>query len=292
MDLLQSIAGDIATTTGRQGVCRMLGSVAGGCINRAIRVAYGDERYFIKLNHRDALDMFAAEAQGLLELRRVKALYVPEPVCWGREDESAWLVLEDLDLGGPARPAALGRGLAALHRVTQPRFGWCMDNTIGSTPQINAERADWVDFWREQRLGYQLELAAAKGAGEPLASRGRLLLDFLPKLFETYRPRASLLHGDLWSGNYAYLTDGRPVIFDPAVYYGDREAELAMTELFGGFQREFYAAYEAAWPLAAGYRTRKKLYQLYHILNHFNLFGGSYLDRALTLTESLLTELR
>jgi len=167
-----------------------------------------------------------------------------------------------------------------------------MDNTIGSTPQINAERADWVDFWREQRLGYQLELAAAKGAGEPLASRGRLLLDFLPKLFETYRPRASLLHGDLWSGNYAYLTDGRPVIFDPAVYYGDREAELAMTELFGGFQREFYAAYEAAWPLAAGYRTRKKLYQLYHILNHFNLFGGSYLDRALTLTESLLTELR
>lgn len=292
MDLLQAIAEDLASATGRQARCQMLGAVGGGCINRAMRVSHGDNRYFVKLNSGERLDMFAAEAQGLLELRRAEALYAPEPVCWGRGGKAAWLVLEDLELGGPPRPSRLGEGLAALHRVTQPRFGWRLDNTIGSTAQKNTEQEDWLGFWREQRLGYQLELATVNGAGERLASRGQELLESFPKLFAEYRPEASLLHGDLWSGNYAYLGDGQPVIYDPAVYYGDREAELAMTELFGGFPHEFYAAYEAAWPLDAGYRVRRTLYQLYHVLNHFNLFGGAYLNQALSLTDGLLAELR
>ena len=141
-------------------------------------------------------------------------------------------------------------------------------------------------------MQFQLDLAERRGAAARLLSQGeRLLLD-LPVLFDSYQPVASLLHGDLWSGNYAYLPSGEPTLFDPAVYYGDREADLAMTELFGGFGADFYAAYNNAWPLDSGYRTRKTLYNLYHILNHFNMFGGGYLGQAQRMMDSLLSELR
>jgi len=182
----------------------------------------------------------------------------------------------------------LGRQLAALHRVTHTRFGWHRDNTIGSTPQINTQKNDWVTFYREQRLRYQLELAAENGYGGSLQRRGEQLLERLPAFFISYRPRPSLLHGDLWGGNHAALTDGTPVIFDPAVYYGDREADLAMTELFGGFGSGFYSAYRAAWPLDPGYRVRKDLYNLYHVLNHLNLFGGGYRGQAEQMVDRLL----
>jgi fructosamine-3-kinase len=135
-------------------------------------------------------------------------------------------------------------------------------------------------------------MAAANDAGARLVARGERLLEALPALLERHRPPASLLHGDLWSGNYAYTRDGEPAIFDPATYYGDRETDLAMTELFGGFPREFYAAYQSAWPLDAGYATRKRLYNLYHVLNHFNLFGGGYLAQAQGLIDGLLSEVR
>jgi fructosamine-3-kinase len=199
--------------------------------------------------------------------------------------------MEHLALGGPADPVALGEGLAAMHRISRNQYGWSRDNTIGSTPQQNSPTGDWIEFWRVQRLQYQLDLAAHNGAGGRLQSQGDRLLADLPALFDNYVPQASLLHGDLWSGNYAYTRAGEPAIFDPAVYYGDREADLAMTELFGGFGSDFYAAYENAWPLDSGYRVRKTLYNLYHILNHFNLFGGGYASQARGMMDSLLSEL-
>lgn len=295
MDLLQtihtSVAADIAAATGVIAACEPQGAVAGGCISQAMQVRYGDTTYFVKLNSADKLDMFAAEAAGLTELRRAEGLHIPAPLCWGEDGQSAWLVMEYLQLGGKPRPAALGEALAAMHRITQPRYGWARNNTIGSTIQLNPPGDDWADFWRTQRLQFQLDLAARNGAPSALICRGEILLEKIPALFTGYHPQASLLHGDLWCGNYACTKAGKPAIYDPAVYYGDRETDLAMTELFGGFEQSFYAAYVKAWPLDAGYKVRKELYNLYHILNHFNLFGGGYARQAQGMIDSLLCEL-
>ena len=175
-----------------------------------------------------------------------------------------------------------------MHKSTSKRFGWSRDNTIGATKQINQTKADWIDFWREHRLGFQLDLAKQKGISRSLTIKGEELLKELDRFFTGYVPEASLLHGDLWSGNIGYLENGEAVVFDPAVYYGDREADIAMTELFGGFPAEFYTAYNEAWPLDHGYRQRKSLYNLYHVLNHFNLFGGSYAIQAENMLYRLL----
>jgi len=235
--------------------------------------------------------MFAAEAEGLAEIARSATVRVPQPITWGSAEGHAFLVLEYLALGGGAADEALGRQLAAMHRVTAPRFGWHRDNTIGDTHQPNIQEAEWLTFWREHRLGFQLELAARNGAAG-LARRGEALLGRLDGLFPGYTPLPSLLHGDLWGGNYAVAEDGEPVIFDPATYYGDREADIAMTELFGGFAARFYAAYREAWPLDAGYATRRTLYNLYHVINHFNMFGGGYGGQAERMVDRLLAELR
>jgi fructosamine-3-kinase len=149
-----------------------------------------------------------------------------------------------------------------------------------------------VEFWRTQRLGFQLRLAAGNGYGGRLQTQGERLLTELPALLAGHTPPAALLHGDLWSGNYSVDVGGAPVIFDPALYYGDRETDLAMTELFGGFSPRFYQAYNDAYPLSEGYRLRKSLYNLYHVLNHLNLFGGGYLAQAEQLLGGLLRELR
>lgn len=291
MALWQEIARTISDTTGEAYSVREQRSVAGGCINSAYRIADGERRYFVKLNGADGLEMFEAEADGLREMLAANAIKVPEPVATGLADGQAYIVMENLDLGGSGSGERLGQELAALHRATQARFGWFRDNTIGSTLQTNTQSDDWIAFWREQRLGAQLQIAAAKGHNGALQRKGERLLAELPALFAGYAPPPSLLHGDLWSGNYAYTGGGAPVIFDPAVYYGDREADIAMTELFGGFGRDFYAAYNEAWPLDAGYAQRKTLYNLYHILNHLNLFGGGYGAQALGMIERLLAEL-
>jgi protein-ribulosamine 3-kinase len=290
MDVWQEIEQSLSAALGRAAHLKTPRAVGGGCINQAYRVKSSQGPFFIKLNSADALDMFTAEAEGLEELGQAESLRVPRPVCWGVAGRQAFLVLEHLELGGSGSPAALGEGLAALHRITADQFGWYRDNTIGSTPQPNHHSTDWVRFWSEQRLGFQLQLAASNSAGQRLQDRGARLIEALPALLGGRQPEASLLHGDLWSGNYAYTRAGEPTIFDPAVYYGDRETDLAMTELFGGFGREFYTAYQHAWPVAAGYATRKKLYNLYHVLNHFNLFGGGYLSQAQGLVDGLLSE--
>ncbi len=268
-------------------------AVSGGSINACYSVRDRDGRnLFLKLNEQDCADMFAAEFESLSELRSAAAVRVPEPIAHGATDDCAWLLLEHLALepGSPAAAARLGAELAAQHRRTAQLFGWRRDNRIGSTLQRNVQQREWLAFFRNYRLGFQLRLAAESGAGPELADRGARLLELLPRFFENHAPEPSLLHGDLWGGNWSMTAAGVPVIFDPAVYYGDRETDFAMTELFGGFPSQFRAAYEAAWPLAAGYRERRHVYNLYHVLNHLNLFGGAYLRQALALIDRLLTE--
>ncbi|BAV32405.1 hypothetical protein SCL_0081 [Sulfuricaulis limicola] len=285
-----AIAQHVAATTGTPFTIRSRQAVGGGCINSATVVQDGRQRYFVKLNDAARLSMFEAEAEGLEEIAQTRSVRVPLPLCAGMVDGSAYLVLEHLDLesAGTRSLERLGHELAQMHRATQKLFGWHRDNTIGSTPQINTPGADWVEFWREHRLGFQLRLAARHG--RDLLRQGERLMADLDHFFRSYRPAPSLLHGDLWGGNVG-ATGQQPVIFDPAVYYGDREADIAMTELFGGFSARFHRAYGEAWPLDDGYKVRKTLYNLYHILNHFNLFGGGYGSQAERMIDSLLSEL-
>lgn len=266
-------------------------AVGGGSINRSFELVAADgERYFLKLNRATLLDMFEAEREGLTELARARAVRVPEPIATGKAGDTAYLLMECLDIGGRdgAAAADLGERLARQHRMVRDEFGWHRDNTIGSTPQINTPARDWIDFLRDERLGYQLGLASDNGLDRAIVELGRELLGRLPEYFAGYTPAPSLLHGDLWGGNWAATTTGDPVIFDPAVYYGDREADIAMTMLFGGFGNGFYEAYEAAWPLDPGFRRRVDLYNLYHVLNHFNLFGGGYQRQAASMLDGLL----
>ena len=244
--------------------------VGGGCIHECFRVEIAGRTFFLKCNSQDQADNFAAEADGLGALRQA-GLRAPEPVSHGTAGGKAYLLLEFLSLRGEGDFAALGRMLAQAHRQPGPRFGWSRDNYIGATPQKNEWCDDWAVFWRERRLKPQVELAKRNGFDPPVQNVFDLLAG--------HQPQPSLLHGDLWSGNAGFSKAG-PVVFDPAVYYGDREADLAMTELFGGFPREFYEAYEEAYPLDAGYRQRQPLYNLYHLLNHLNLFGAGYLSQV------------
>ena len=230
--------------------------------------------------------MYEAEADGLDELRKAGEIRVPDVITCGVEDGQACLVLEHLPMEQPSSDTALrfGHQLAKLHRHTADRFGWFRDNTIGPTPQKNDWSDDWVSFFRELRLDFQIQLARQNGYD--LVAQGERLGAMLPELFAGYDPEPSLLHGDLWGGNWGSV-GGEPVIFDPAVYYGDRESDIAMTMLFGGFGRAFYEGYAAEWPMAPGHERRIKLYQLYHVLNHLNLFGSSYLGRAKQLLRDL-----
>jgi fructosamine-3-kinase len=242
-------------------------AVSGGCIHRCYRVLIAGKARFLKTNAARHAEGFAAEADGLAALRRV-GLKAPQPLAHGVAGEDAYLLLEYLELGGRSDFGALGRMLAAAHRKPGPRFGWSRDNYIGSTPQQNGWCADWAEFWLTRRMTPQLELAQRNG------------FDLEVKFdLGDHRPQPSLLHGDLWSGNAGFTAEG-PVVFDPAVYYGDREADLAMTELFGGFPRAFYDAYNEMFPLPEGYERRKHLYNLYHLLNHLNLFGAGYLGQV------------
>jgi fructosamine-3-kinase len=245
-------------------------AVGGGCIHRCYKVTIGGRRWFLKCNDASQADNFAAEADGLAALRDV-GLRAPEPVSHGRVGGKAYLLLEYLPLERNGNFAALGRMLAEAHRRHGERFGWSRDNYIGATPQANGWGEDWERFWIERRLEPQLALARKNGfaPGE---------VDVI-RIIGNHKPAPSLLHGDLWSGNAGFTKDG-PVVFDPAVYFGDREADLAMTELFGGFPREFYRAYEEIYPLDGKYQVRKHLYNLYHLLNHLNLFGSGYLAQV------------
>ena len=288
-----AIARELAALAGVRCAPAPQQSLAAGGMSSCYRWPAAGATLFVKVGARSALDAFAAEAAGLGELAAARALRVPRVLASGAAEDAAFLALEWID-ALPADEACarrLGEGLAALHAVSAPRFGWRRDNTIGRTPQANGWCDDWVEFFRERRLRPQLALTARQDFAALLAAPGERLLDALPLLLDGHRPAPSLLHGDLWGGNWLAAADGEPVIFDPAVYYGDRETDLAMTRLFGGFGAAFYRAYEAAAPPAPGARRRGELYNLYHVLNHANLFGGGYARQARALIERLLSEL-
>ncbi len=267
-------------------------NLGGTPLNATWRLDAGSDRFFVKTNSAARLTMLEAEADGLRELARAGAIRVPAPVAYGDAGGVAFLALEWLEFSGGGRDAALGAALAQLHRTTAQAHGWQRDNTIGTTPQDNAWTDDWTRFFRDRRIAPQLALAVGNGHGGRLRRDGDRLLAAIPALLAGHAPAPSLLHGDLWSGNAARLASGEPVIFDPAVHFGDREADLAMTELFGGFGADFYAAYSEAWPLAQGYTTRRTLYNLYHVLNHLNLFGGGYRAQAEAMIAGLLASVR
>ncbi|MEN8213091.1 MAG: fructosamine kinase family protein [Pseudomonadota bacterium] len=280
----------ISQATGESFHTRDRMSLGGGCINAAYRLKGDGRSYFVKVNDAHLRHMFDAEFAGLQELDAAQAIRIPRPVVVGESGGQAWLVLENMELGHGGDSRLAGEQLAQLHCQQARQFGWSMDNTIGSTRQINRQEPEWSGFWREHRLGFQLQLAERNGFGGRLQQQGGKLLESFHQLLD-HDPAPSLLHGDLWGGNIGYLRSGAPVIFDPAVYYGDREADIAMTELFGGFGADFYAAYNAVWSLDPGYAVRKTLYNLYHILNHANMFGGGYAGQAQGMIDRLLAEI-
>jgi fructosamine-3-kinase len=294
---IAALAAMVAEATGESFAALRATPVGGGCIHTALRLEgdtpHGRREYFAKLNDADNAPMFAAEADGLAALAETEAIGVPRVLAQGADEGRAWIVLEWLDLAplDAKSGAALGTALAALHRVPRERFGWARDNFIGSNPQVNGWSDDWHAFWRDRRLHAQLRLAAHHRLPSKLIDRGERLAADCGAFFRGYRPAASLLHGDLWGGN-ASASGGAPVVFDPAVYVGDREADVAMTELFGGFPREMLVSYRNDFPLDDGYTVRRDLYNLYHVLNHANLFGGAYVGQASRNVEGLLAEIR
>lgn len=290
MNMTSALLQHLQQVTGQTLPQPLISGIGGGDINAAFRLQSDGIDWFVKLNRASLASMFAAEAAGLQELAASRQLRIPAVICHGQLDQQAFLVLEYIELQGLRGQASarLGTQLARLHQLPQAYFGWPIDNTIGSTPQHNQRRGDWVEFWQNQRLGKQLQFAAANGFRGKLQDRGAKLLEKVPLFFRNYQPQASLLHGDLWAGNAAADQHGNPVLFDPACYYGDRETDLAMTELFGGFGKDFYAGYQDEYPLDGDYKTRKTLYNLYHILNHLNLFGGGYQRQAENMIEQLL----
>lgn len=278
--LAQAIEHTIAESTGVPAAITSKRTMQGGCINQTEVIQLSDGReFFLKLNSEAASDLFAREADGLAALAAVEAIRVPTVVGYGAENASQFLVLEFIEPGNrsPNFFQQFGHQLAELHRHgTHHQFGFHNDNYLGSTNQPNDWFGSWLDFWRTNRFGFQFRLAESKRLADAhfmqLADR---LLNRLDDLLSVDEP-VSLLHGDLWSGNFIRGRAGEPVLIDPAVYYGHREAEFGMTTLFGGFDQTFYSAYQESWPMLEGWEQRVEIYRLYHVLNHLNLFGASY----------------
>ncbi len=270
-------------------------AASGGCISQAVHVELSDgRRFFVKRNH-NADTLFEAEAQGLAKLALKSPLRTPSVIGLARSIDNptrteSFLVLEHIPCGQPDSGSwnQLGSLLAEQHRATADAFGYDDDNFIGATAQPNAWCSSWPEFFRKERLQFQVELAESRGlVSGPLVRLANQLCENI-ELFLTTDEAPALLHGDLWNGNVLFDSDRQPVIIDPATYYGHREAELALPALFGGFPSQFWDSYQRAWPLPSGWQKRLEIYKLYHLLNHLNLFGGSYSDQCIhTLREIL-----
>ncbi len=277
----QPISDHISQTLNTSFNIQQVKIVGGGDINEAYQVIGNKgEEYFIKLNNASLESMFQVEFDSLNELLQVKDFRIPQAICFGTTGQKSYLVLEYISMNTSGDQQQLGRALAQMHKITTSHYGWHQNNIIGSILQSNTKTSNWLTFWHEQRLIPQFQMLYDKGYQAQLQPLAEQLFTHLDILLGKHQPIASLLHGDLWSGNYAFDELGKPIIFDPALYYGDRETDLAMTELFGGFSPDFYQAYNKVFPLKEGYQQRKILYNLYHILNHANLFGRSYLPQA------------
>ncbi|MDX8409299.1 MAG: fructosamine kinase family protein [Mariprofundales bacterium] len=293
-NIWSEISAAVTQAIGRDFVVRQRVKVSGGSINSTFRIEDGNGSFLVKLNSIDQLPMFEAEQEGLAILRDAKApVRIPEVICCDKAEDRAWLILEYI----PLRPATdttaagLGSAMAVVHRKTSEKFGWTRDNAIGLTRQNNTQHTVWMDFFRDSRLAVQLRLAEENRLDMALLRKGELVLPACEQLLSGYQPAPSLLHGDLWSGNQAADKNGRPVVFDPAVYYGDRECDLAMTRLFGGIPDAFLRAYHDAYPIDPGFERRLPLYNLYHLLNHANMFGGGYVRQAEKTMDKLLMAL-
>ena len=287
MSFYSHIESCIADATGDSFAIQSRTSIGGGCISAAERLRGAKGSFFLKTNTPDFLEQFEAEQDSLEALAGTGAIRIPRPIASGQAEGKSYLVLEYIETGSSHANGwrDFGRQLAALHRIPQAYFGWKRDNVIGSTFQSNRRRDNWIDFWREERLEPQFRWARERGFDPRGASK---LLEILPQFYGDFEPQPSLLHGDLWSGNAAFDSQGQPFLFDPCCYFGDRETDLAFTEFFGGFSRDFYDTYNEALPLHSGYERRKTLYNLYHCLNHFNLFGSGYAPQAQAMIDELL----
>lgn len=270
-------------------VAQRISPVGGGSISAAWQIATRDGLLFAKSGPASFAPMFAAERDGLEALAVCKELAVPDTLAMHDDADGAWLFLTWLNLRPPQSEdfARLGEALAALHSLSGPFFGWERDNFIGPTPQVNDSNDNWPRFFARCRLGPQLDLAAGNGYGAVLGP-GQSVVALLDEVLEVEDLKPGLLHGDFWSGNCAVASDCRPALYDPAVHYGDPQCDLAMSKLFGGFAPEFYAAYAASRPPVGNVDERRDIYKLYHLLNHLNLFGGSYLNQCLTLMRRIL----
>jgi fructosamine-3-kinase len=256
-------------------------AVSGGCIANACRVETGGAPYFLKWGDEEVARTFPGEAAGLEALAAADSeVHVPSVVDTDSptDERPGFLVMEWINTGRRGRRfwEDFGRGLADVHRRTADEYGFEQDNFIGRLPQSNTWMGSWPNFFREQRLEPQVEMARERGRWKSEWNRRldtlyRRLDDLLPA-----DPPASVLHGDLWKGNFMVTAIGEPALIDPATYYGHREADLAMTELFGGFEEPFYDAYREAWTLEPGYEERREIYNLYHLINHLNHFGAGY----------------
>lgn len=262
-------------------------SLSGGCISDAYKVTAEDgSEYFLKYDSSTLSDMFIKEANGLNELAKAGAIKVPEVLSFDND----YILLEYISGGYKKKNfyEEFGRSFALLHKFQSEYFGFYEDNYIGSNPQINIadenEKSDWVKFYFNKRILFQLQLAEKLGNSTPeLRKSISKLEDKIEDIMGNAEEKPSLLHGDLWGGNYMVDENGSAVLIDPAVYYGHREADLGMTKLFGGFSTEFYNSYNEFFPLPDGYEYRENIYKLYHVLNHLNLFGGSYYSQAISL---------
>jgi len=292
----QQIEEQLAQQLGKSITFTAFQAQGGGCINQAWRVQDQDgQTWFVKMNQAHLLDMFAVEYQALQTIQQSNTIRVPEPMLYGTAEQYSFLLLEYIDFSARSNAREAGKQLAIMHQVTGERFGWHQDNFIGTSEQKNTQADDWIHFWQQQRLGFQLDLAKHNGFSHKAYDNGLRLQQDLKALFSGRTVKPSLLHGDLWGGNLSYTHEENgsvPVIYDPALYYGDHETDLAMTELFGGFSSDFYTSYREHFPIDQGYAVRKTLYNLYHILNHFNLFGGGYSSQAEGMISRLLSQLK
>ena len=291
MSLQDRIATAITSKTGQTAQFASSQIAYGGCINDSRIITLTDKRQFFIKTHSQPSNisgLFETEYNALLLLAEPDVIHIPKPIAYADD----FIIIEVFKEGRAADDwqEQIGRQLAKLHKATQQKqFGFYKDNYLGATKQPNNWQEDWLGFWREQRIAYQLALFAQKvDKDDRLISTGHKLIDRLDDYLADIDESAVLLHGDLWSGNAAANEKGEPVIFDPASYYGHREAEIGMMRLFGGFGSRCEAAYAEVWPLPAGAEERITLYRLYHELNHLNLFGQGYYQTCLSTMRSLI----
>ncbi|MET1254321.1 fructosamine kinase family protein [Aliikangiella maris] len=262
--------------------------ISGGDINQAFRIKTATRDYFIKLNSSMCYSMLACEADNIALIAKTRQIQIPKVLVSGVIENYSFIILPFIDMQSSGDKALFGKQLAKLHQNYGEKFGGIGDNYIGLTPQINRPCASWAEFFSQHRIAFQLNLLTQKNVNCRLLNKGNQLMASIPEMLRQRNCRPSLIHGDLWSGNYAFDLAGQPVIYDPACYYADHEAELAMLELFGSPGKAFFNAYQQIMPIEKGYAQRKYLYNLYHILNHANLFGGGYLSQAESVIDSLL----